>query len=381
MPLNSSIANTRGSFLGRGTDRISNTLIIVDTDKLAVLLSTLFILSGCATEIPEQSIVTQEPTQVESLQTTQESEVQKEQEEAIEKIETKLEIKPEAIQKSVETSAPVFDLGGIPAYSGSPYVAVNGNVPYFTQSDYTTAPFETFSQLDSLGRCGVAYANVCIDIMPTEDRGSIGSVKPSGWQTIRYENVEGKHLYNRCHLIGFQLSGENANERNLITGTRYMNVDGMLPFENMVDDYVEETHNHVLYRVTPVFEGDNLLASGVLMEARSVEDKGDGICFNVYCYNVQPGIEIKYATGESKSEDGSAPYGSSAVVTTQKQKTANTVSEAVETSYIGNKNTKKFHYSDCRSVKQMSEHNKDYMNCTRDDAIVRGYVSCKNCNP
>lgn len=160
-----------------------------------------------------------------------------------------------------------------------------------------------------------------------------------------------------------------------------MNVDGMLPFETMVADYVKETNNHILYRVTPIFEGNNLLGSGVLMEAWSVEDNGDGICFNVYCYNVQPGIEINYATGESKAQDGSAPYGSSAVVTSPKQEAPTDTSVSVETTYIGNKNTKKFHYPDCRSVKQMSEHNKDYMNCTRDEAISRGYVGCKNCNP
>ena len=335
---------------------------------LAVLLSTLFILSGCSSELPEQSTSTKEPTQVEVAETTQEPKTQVEETQ-----------KPEITEKPIQATAPNFDLSSIPEYSGKPYVAVNGNVPYFTQADYTTKPFETFSPLDSLGRCGVAYANVCIDIMPKEDRGSIGSVKPSGWQTIRYENVEGKYLYNRCHLIGFQLSGENANDENLITGTRYMNVDGMLPFENMVDDYVEETNNHVLYRVTPIFEGNNLLASGVLMEAWSVEDNGDGICFNVYCYNVQPGIEINYATGESKAQDGSAPYGSSAVVTPQKQETQTNTTTSIETSYIGNKNTKKFHYPDCGSVKQMSEKNKDYMNCTRDEAISRGYVGCNNC--
>lgn len=187
----------------------------------------------------------------------------------------------------------------IPAYSGDPYVVLQDNQPNFDRRDLTLEPFETYSELDSLGRCGVAYANVCLDIMPTEPRGDIGQVKPSGWQTAKYDCVDGKYLYNRCHLIGYQLAGENANERNLITGTRYMNVEGMLPFENMVDDYVEETGNHVLYRVTPVFEGTNLVASGVQIEAFSVEDEGEGLCFNVYVYNVQPGITIDYATGES----------------------------------------------------------------------------------
>lgn len=193
----------------------------------------------------------------------------------------------------------VISLEEIPPFSGTPYVEINGNVPYFKETDYTTESFENYSEMDTLGRCGTAYANVGIDIMPTEERGKIGSVKPSGWHTVKYDCVDGKYLYNRCHLIGYQLTGENANEKNLITGTRYMNVEGMLPFENAVDDFVEATNHHVLYRVTPVYEGDNLVASGVLMEGWSVEDGGRGICFCVYVYNCQPGVEIDYATGES----------------------------------------------------------------------------------
>ena len=278
-----------------------------------------------------------------------------------------------------ETKAPVVDLNSIPAYSDKAYIAVNNNIPYFTEAEYTTTSFEKYSRLDSLGRCGVAFANIGVDIMPTEERGSIGSVKPSGWHTIKYENVDGKYLYNRCHLIGFQLSGENANEQNLITGTRYMNVKGMLPFENMVADYVQETKNHVLYRVTPIFEGNNLLATGVLMEALSMEDNGDGICFNVFCYNEQPGIIIDHSNGVSKAEDGSAPYGSSTVVTPPKQETPTESSNAPTTSYIANKNTKKFHYPYCHSVDQMKEKNKKYLNCTRDQAISQGYSPCGNC--
>ena len=197
--------------------------------------------------------------------------------------------------------APAVTLADIPEYSGEPYVVLNDNWPDFDVEDLTTEPFEYYSELDSLGRCGVAYANVCLEIMPTEERGSIGQVKPSGWQTVKYDFVDGKYLYNRCHLIGYQLAGENANRQNLITGTRYMNVVGMLPFENMVDNYVEDTGNHVLYRVTPIFEGTNLVASGVRMEAFSVEDEGEGICFNVFVYNVQPGVIIDYATGESRA--------------------------------------------------------------------------------
>lgn len=191
-------------------------------------------------------------------------------------------------------------IASVPAYSGKPFIAINGNKPNFTEADLTEKSFEKYSPLDSLKRCGTAFANVSKETMPKEKRGSIGQVKPSGWQTAKYDFVDSKYLYNRCHLIGYQLTAENANERNLITGTRYMNVDGMLPFENMVADYIKETGNHVLYRVTPVFNGNNLVASGVQMEAMSVEDKGAGISFNVFCYNVQPGVEINYADGKSK---------------------------------------------------------------------------------
>jgi len=194
-------------------------------------------------------------------------------------------------------------LSDIPEYIGKPYVYINNNIPFFTESDLTTTSYEKYSKLDKLGRCGVATASIGKDIIPTEERGSIGSVKPTGWHTVRYQGIDGNYLYNRCHLIGYQLSGENANEKNLITGTRYLNVEGMLPFENMVAQYVEKTSNHVLYRVTPIFEGENLLASGVLIEAKSVEDNGKGIQFNVYCYNVQPGIEIDYKTGESSGTE------------------------------------------------------------------------------
>ena len=201
------------------------------------------------------------------------------------------------------SNSTTINLDNIPEYNQSPYIEINGNKPYFTESEYTTKAFETYSDLDSLGRCGVAYANVCKEIMPAEGerRGAISSVKPSGWQTAKYEGVvDGNYLYNRCHLIGYQLAGENANEKNLITGTRYMNVEGMLPFENKIDNYIKkEPKNHVLYRVTPIFKNQNLVANGVQMEAYSVEDNGQGICFNIYVYNVQPGIQIDYSTGKS----------------------------------------------------------------------------------
>ena len=193
-----------------------------------------------------------------------------------------------------------YDLASIPEYSNDNYVVLNNNEPNFTESDYTTDSFERYSELDSLGRAKVAYANIGVDLMPTEERGSIGQVKPSGWHLIKYDIVNGKYLYNRCHLIGFQLTGENANEKNLITCTRQMNTVGMLEFENKVANYIKSTNNHVLYRVTPIYKDDNLLASGVVMEAYSVEDSGEGIKFNVFVYNVQDGIDIDYKTGDSK---------------------------------------------------------------------------------
>lgn len=203
------------------------------------------------------------------------------------------------VEAHINTALEAFANEAIPEYSGNPYVELNGNVPYFTDEELSTTAFELYSELDSLGRCGACYANICKEIMPTEERGSIGMVKPTGWHTVKYDCITDRYLYNRCHLIGYQLAGENANEKNLITGTRYLNVDGMLPFENEVADYVDETDNHVLYRVTPVFSDDNLVASGVIIEAKSVEDKGAGVQFNVYCYNVQPGISIDYIDGQS----------------------------------------------------------------------------------
>ena len=203
---------------------------------------------------------------------------------------------------------PVITLDTLPEYSGSPYVELEGNIPAFAEAELTATAYEVYSPLDLLGRCGEAKACIGRELMPTEERGAIGMVKPSGWQTVRYDDrIDGKYLYNRCHLIGYQLAGENANEMNLITGTRYLNVEGMLPFENLVADYVRETGNHVLYRVTPVFRNVELVARGVQLEAYSVEDNGAGVCFNVYCYNIQPGVEIEYLTGTSRAEEGDIP--------------------------------------------------------------------------
>ena len=287
-----------------------------------------------------------------------------------------------------------FSLREIPAYSGTPYTEVNGNQPYFTEEELTTQSFETYSELDSLGRCGVAYANVGQDLMPTEPRGEIGAVKPSGWHLVKYDNVDGKYLYNRCHLIAYMLAAENANPQNLITGTRYLNVQGMLPFETKVCDYVKNTGNHVLYRVTPIFDGDNLLADGVLMEAYSVEDAGEGISFCVFAYNVQPGIGIDYATGDNWAE-GSGTYQSTVASVAEETpvpqpETDTAVQITPESSapqesqgitYVLNTNTMKFHYPTCSSVDDMKEKNKQIYTGSREEVINMGYVPCKRCNP
>lgn len=280
-----------------------------------------------------------------------------------------------------EENVPSISLADIPDYAGDPYVVVNNNQPDFAESDMTTNSFETYSDLDALGRCGIAYANIGQDLMPTEERGNISDVKPSGWQSVEYEGIDGGYLYNRCHLIGFQLTAENANEKNLITGTRYLNVEGMLPFENMVADYIQETGNHVLYRVTPLFEGDNLVASGVQMEAKSVEDNGAGILFNVFCYNVQPGITIDYATGNSQLTGDASGTGAEPQTGTSGTGGSDGTQQENESTYILNTNTMKFHRPDCSSVSQMSESNKGEFTGTRDELIAQGYEPCKNCNP
>ena len=287
---------------------------------------------------------------------------------------------------TIQAATKSFDIKDVPKYSGKASVKVNGNKPYFTAKEKkNTNAFESYHKLDKRGRCGVAYANICPELMPTEERGAIGSVKPTGWHTVKYNGVvDGNYLYNRCHLIAYCLAAENANKKNLITGTRYMNNEGMLPYETKVADYVEDTGNHVLYRVTPVFEGNNLLASGVLMEAYSVEDKGKGISFCVYCYNVQPGITINYKNGDSKLSSGANPGSGSSSGTDTKKDTdtsKDSSSTATKQNYVLNTNTKKFHKPSCRSVKQTSEKNKKEVKDTRDNIIADGYDPCKICNP
>lgn len=260
----------------------------------------------------------------------------------------------------------------VPVYSGEPYTELNGNIPYFTDREKTEDVFEHYSDLDTLGRCGTAYANICKELMPTEKRGEIGMIKPTGWHTVRYDDIiSDKYLYNRCHLIGFQLAGENVNEKNLVTGTRYMNVDGMLPFENMIADYVKETDNHVLYRVTPIFVGDNLVCRGVEMEAYSVEDNGEGTSFHVFVYNIQPGIEIDYATGDSWVANSMADI----VDDTEEH------AQYATTLYVINAKTRKFHFPDCDSVGKISKQNKKERETDRAELIAEGYTPCGSCKP
>lgn len=314
-------------------------------------------------------------------------------------------------QEDLVNNNSYVSLDAIPAYDGKAYVAVNNNEPFFTDSDMTTTAFENYSDLDSLGRCGVAYANICKDIMPTEERGKIGMIKPSGWHTVKYDVIKDRYLYNRCHLIGYQLAGENANPKNLITGTRYLNVEGMLPFENLVADYVNNTGNHVLYRVTPMFSSSNLVANGVLIEAKSVEDNGGGILFNVYCYNVQPGVGINYENGDSWL-DGTAPHeqsaqtdtpqnggsqssdgsqagasagdtGSSGSITGSAASGSDTSPAENSVSDSSNSKTmvhitatgKKYHRAGCRTLK------KSDTEVTLDEAKSMGLSPCGICNP
>ena len=373
------------------------------------LLLCLCMLVGCGSGAATQVMLKAEDSETESYVETVQTESAENDPGDETEIQTAAETEIQAAaqvqsddskQKVVHTgTASAFNAADVPAYSGEPYTAVNNNEPYFTSDNLTTEAFENYSELDALGRCGVAYANVCLETMPTEKRGSISEVKPTGWHSVKYDNVDGKSLYNRCHLIGYQLTAENANQQNLITGTRYLNVDGMLPFENMVADYVKETDNHVLYRVTPIFTGDNLVADGVLMEGYSVEDEGEGICFCVYAYNVQPGITIDYATGDSwlsseKGNSDSSSGGNSAVSQSAADKSgtqqAAVQTESVKetsapvstgTEYILNTNTKKFHYPSCSSVKQMKASNKKEYTGSRDDLIAQGYDPCKKCNP
>lgn len=322
-----------------------------------LLLSYLLILSGCSTSEPE------EPKQ------------EKQQEEKVEQKNTK---EPETTDKEVEVyetseNTETFSVASLPAFSNSPYIEINNNVPEFETYEVqeATTSYETYSQLDSLGRCQEAQASIGQDLMPTEDRESLSDVTPSGWDNERYSCVDGVWIYNRSHLIGFQLAGEQANELNLITGTRYMNVEGMLPFENQVADYVRSTGNHVLYEVTPIYEGNNLVASGVQMEAYSVEDQGQGVQFNVYCYNVQPGISINYANGDSQGTGNcmlSTSNNSSQNITTP----APTPEANGQTVYVSRTGSKYHSNPNCSNMKNPNS-------MTMEEAQAKGLEACKKC--
>ena len=271
-------------------------------------------------------------------------------------------------------------LDDIPPYNGSVFVHLNNKQPEFTQDEITTDAYEFYSDLDSLGRCGYAMACIGKELMPSGDRGSISSVYPTGWVQAQYDCVDGTYLYNRCHLIGFQLTGENANRKNLITGTKYLNNEGMLPFENMVADYIKETSNHVMYRVTPVFAGDNLLANGVQIEAYSVEDEGDGICFNIFIYNAQPQIKIDYATGKSSLiGDNDSDINKEPETDSSDKENEDTNTE--EKQYVLNTGTKKIHSPNCSSVEDIKEENRQDYYGSIEELIEMGYEPCGRCKP
>lgn len=306
-----------------------------------LLISLVFGLSACA----EKKVVVEPATIIESTDANISTPVQTEPPAP----------SPEAEQQA--SSGTGFNLADVPAYTTEPYVTINNNVPYFSADEITAVSFEEYPPLDNLGRCRPCTASVGTDLMPTEKRGDISSVKPSGYKNKPYDFVDQEYVYNRCHLIAYMLAGENDNERNLITGTRYLNTQGMLPFEEKVSDYVKNTGNHVMYRVTPIFEGDNLVASGVLMEAYSVEDNGSGLQYNVYCYNVQPGVEINYATGENWLAN---------------------VEGEVET-FIVNTNSNKFHLPNCDNAANISEKNKKVVESTYQMLMKQGYSPCGQC--
>ncbi len=273
---------------------------------------------------------------------------------------------PEPVPDPIPGPTPTISDNFVPpAYAGEDDIEVNGNIPFFTKEELSRSDiFETYSDLDNLGRCGVSFASLCKELMPTEPRGEIGHIRPSGWHTVKYpELIEDLYLYNRCHLIGFQLAGENDNEKNLITGTRYLNVSLMLPYENAVATYIKTDGNKVMYRVTPIFLDTELVCRGILMEGYSVTDSGKSICFNRFLYNVQPGIEIDYTTGDSRLSNGTGSE------------------EEIPTEYILNTNSKKFHLPGCKWADSISDKNKKVVTDFRQNIIDDGYDPCGTCNP
>lgn len=346
--------------------------------SLILVLSLIFSFAGC---------VDLEDTYSSSINSTYSSQIDSVDDKTESSSEETTSSKPQSSTTSTEDKKPTNSVGSgtatavniatIPAYSGKAYVAINNNIPNFSSSELTTKGYEKYSNLDSLGRTQMCIASVGKDTMPKdgEERQSISNIKPTGWVQAQYDCVSGTWLYNRCHLIGWQLSAENANKSNLITGTKYLNIDGMLPFENMVADYIKETGNHVAYRITPIYDGNNLLASGVQMEAYSVEDEGDGICFNVYCYNVQPQITINYATGSSSgpsnSTSSSKPSSSTTVTTTPNTEQNNNTGGS-NMVWIPNSGSKYHSHSGCSNMKNPSQVSKSV-------AESRGFEPCKKC--
>lgn len=368
-----------------------NDRVIVRNKKIFLLLLivqfVLIILVG-VTAPEEKSVISEKDNKIE--ETIENSE----KDDSNKNLDAK-DSSSESNNSIVNSNQSNIQLSSIPKYDGNPYVVLNNNKPYFTSEELSVKKsYEKYSNLDSLGRCGVAIANIGKDLMPTEDRGSIGSIKPSGWHTVKYAGIDGNYLYNRAHLIGFQLTGENANTKNLITGTRYLNITGMLPFENLVADYIKETNNHVLYRVTPIFEESNLVASGVIIEAQSMEDDGKGVMFNVYCYNVQPGISIDYKTGDSSGPEytGSSSNSNNSAIDNNSmnnnqsseqsnmQTTQTNNSNEITSTFILNTNTKKYHNSGCSAVKRIAEKNYQEYTGTESSLIKQGYTACQICH-
>lgn len=313
-----------------------------------VLLISILLFTGCKTDTPDISVEPQEP----QLHIT----------------DTDINENPLENPDSQNLTLSEFNIDDIPEYSGEPYIVINDNVPFFQTDEITDVSFEDYPELDSLGRCQACTACLSLDTMPAdgEERGEIGMIKPAGWHTVRYDDIiSDKYLYNRCHLIGWQLGNENANVNNLTTGTRYLNVDGMLPFENQVADYIHDTGNHVMYRVTPIFVDNELVCRGILMEAQSVEDEGCVFC--VYCYDVQPGITIDYTTGDSW------------VTGEEPEETAVITSE--EHTYVLNTNSMKIHTPDCDSVNNMNPNNRQDYTGHIEDLEAQGYTRCGNCHP
>lgn len=369
--------------------------------RLFALLLSLCLLAGCLAGCTVESAQTESAPAL--TEEREENRTERESGEEFPQTESSEENKPTQEKPKTEEanreesasgvgSGEKIVLSQIPAYSDTPFTVLQNNIPNFTAEELKTVGYETYHNLDALGRTVGAIACVGKDTMPAqgEERGSISSIKPSGWIQASYDSISGKYLYNRCHLIGWQLSAENANPKNLMTGTKYFNVNGMLPFENMVADYIKETGNHVAYRITPLYEGSNLVASGVQMEAWSVEDKGEGICFHVFCYNVQPGIAIRYADGSSTALSSTPPVTTTKKVTATKKVTTTTKKVTTTTAaapkpavktYVLNTSTKKFHFPGCHSVKQIAQKNYAESDSSRESLISQGYSPCGNCKP